>query len=195
MGYPGMGYPGMGYPGMGYPGMGYPGMGYPMAPPMVSGPSIYSGSYMGSAYPGSVGGYAGNTAVVASVGNGYVGAVGNGYGGVGAIGGAQYVGSVYGTQQPLLNQASPFYSGGGLSMGTSPMMMGRQYGSVYGPQMGYPGYSPYGPQGGYGGYPYGGYPYGGGYGYGSAQMQPPCSCDSGCAGRDNNVCCEDVDQC
>jgi hypothetical protein len=177
----------MGYPG--YPGMGYPGMGvYGAPPPMATGPSIYTGSFAGS-YPSSIGGYG----TVGAVGFGTVG----GYGTVGAVGGSQYVGSVYGANS--LNQATPFGSFGGLSMG--PSFVGRQYvGSIYGggaypgyPGMGYPGMGY--PGMGYPGMGYPGMGYYPGYGYGSSMYQPPCSCDSGCAGRDNNVCCEDVDQC
>jgi hypothetical protein len=198
--YPGFGYPGYPSSGMGYPSYGYLQYSTFAPPPMATGPTIYAGSYRGS-YPSSIGGFV------------YVGGTGTTYPSIGV--GAQFVG--YGTNS--INQATPFGSFGGLADGTS--MMIRQYvSSTYGggypgvgyPGVGYPGVGYPGvgyPGAGYPGvgypgvgypgvgYPGVGYPGVGypGYGYGSTMMQPPCSCDNGCANRDNNVCCEDYSAC
>ena len=92
-------------------------------------------------------------------------------------------------QQMSLNAQAFFGVFGGLSMGpegnvNTLAFSGRQYYNPYGG--GYPGAYP-------GAYPQYGYP---GYGYnGISAYSQPCSCDSSCASRDNNVCCADVDNC
>lgn len=140
---------------------------------MVSNPGYYGGSYYGN-YPMS--GY--ETSIYGTTG--YYGSSGSpsyisgGYGT--GVSGAQYVGSIYGANS--LNGFSPFGGMvGGLSMGYGGFV-GRQFGNSYS-------------------FPYaGGYPFYEGYGYGSVWGgNQPCSCDTGCASRDNNVCCVDIDVC